>query len=88
MTASLHFKFYDSSLIMIIKDDEKVNLQSYLSYLRKDASGSAAMYVLFYSNIDVNYVHYKRKPELCQTESRSTYTPLLLNETITVSDFL
>lgn len=46
MTASLHFKFYDSSIIMIIKDDEKVNLQSYLSYLRKEASGSA-MYVLF-----------------------------------------
>lgn len=72
---------------MIIKDDEKVNLQSYLSYLRKEASGSA-MYVLFYSNIDVNYVHYKRKPKLCQIEPRSTYTPLLLSETITVSDFL
>lgn len=87
MTSSLHFKFYDFSIIMIIKDDEKVNLQSYLSYLREKASCSA-MYMLFYSNIDVNYVHYKRKPELCQIESHSTYTPLLLSETITVSDFL
>lgn len=46
VTASSHFKFYDSSIILIIKDDEKVNLQSYLSYLRKEASGSAIQ-VLF-----------------------------------------
>lgn len=46
------------------------------------------MCMLLHSNIYVNYVHYRNMPGLYQTESSNTYRPLLLSETIAVSDFL